>query len=172
MDRDWQARLREELSGVRRLVVLGIGNELMGDDGAGALVARLLRYAEDRITKLDITVYEAGTTPENFTGPIGRIRPDLVLMVDAADIGVEVGEVAWLEPESMGSMMHTTHNMPLSFLADYIRRTAGCRVAALGIQAGNIDLGAAVNPEVARACRKISMAIIRETAAAGGADGS
>jgi hydrogenase 3 maturation protease len=141
------------------LVVLGVGNELMGDDGAGTLAAKLLRIFEIRNSKFEIIVYEAGTTPENFTGPISRIKPDLVLMIDAADMGLKVGEVAWLEPQSMGSMMHTTHNMPLSFLAEYIRRTAGCQVGAIGIQAGRIDLDSTVSPEVAEACRQVAQAV-------------
>lgn len=156
---DWRYRVGQEMGKARSLVVLGIGNELMGDDGAGALVARLLGNSQIQNPKCQFCIFEAGTTPENFTGPIGRIRPDLVLMVDAADMRLEIGEVAWLDPGSMGSLMHTTHNMPLSFLADYIERTAGCRVAALGIQAGRIDLGSEMSPEVLDACRQVSGAI-------------
>lgn len=166
---DWRKSLAEELAKAGRVVVLGIGNELMGDDGAGTIAAKLLGKFEIRKSKIEFTVYEAGTTPENFTGPIGRIKPDLVLMVDAADMGLGVGEIAYLDPASMGSLMHTTHNMPLSFLADYIVRTTGCRVCALGIQAGRIDLGSAVSPEVAEACARVAMAVGE---AAGGAKAS
>ncbi len=140
---------------------MGIGNELMGDDGAGVLAAKLLRKFEIRNSKFELAVFEAGTTPENFTGPIARMKPDLVLMVDAADMGLGVGEIAYLDPTSMGSLMHTTHNMPLSFLAEYIKRTAGCRVGAIGIQAGRIDLDSSVSPEVAEACRQLAEAIIQ-----------
>lgn len=164
----WRDRLDSELGRAGSVAVLGIGNELMGDDGAGGLVAKQLGNFKLRDSNCEITVYEAGTTPENFTGPIGRLKPDLVLMIDAADMGLRVGEIAWLEPESMGSLMHTTHNMPLSFLADYIRRTAGCRVAALGIQAGSIDLGAPMSPEVAEACALVARSVGE---AAGGRQG-
>jgi hydrogenase 3 maturation protease len=156
---DWRDRVGQEIGNARSLVVLGIGNELMGDDGAGVLAAKLLRKLEIRNSKFEFTVFEAGTTPENFTGPIGRLRPELVLMIDAADMGLGAGQVAFLDPSAMGSLMHTTHNMPLSFLADYIERTAGSRVAALGIQAANIDLGAPMSPEVSDACRLVAGAI-------------
>ncbi len=160
---DWRSKIEEEIGKCRRLVVLGIGNELMGDDGAGALASKLLGKYEFRNSNCEITVYKAGTTPENFTGPIGRLKPDLVLMLDAADMGLGAGQVAFLDPSSMGSMMHTTHNMPLSFLAGYIERTAGCRVAALGIQAANINLGAPMSPEVSAACRQVAEAIAGAT---------
>jgi hydrogenase 3 maturation protease len=156
---DWRTRVGQEIGKAGSLAVLGIGNELMGDDGAGILAAKLLRKFEFRNSNFEFIVFEAGTTPENFTGPIGRLRPELVLMIDAADMGLGAGQVAFLDPASMGSLMHTTHNMPLSFLADYIERTAGCRVAALGIQAAIIDLGAHMSPEVAAACRLVAGAI-------------
>jgi len=165
---DWQEEFNKALAGVKSLVVLGVGNEIMGDDAAGVLVARQLRKigmrcgdgpsgldAPKENAKIEVVVYEAGTTPENFTGPIERIRPDLVLIIDAADMGRPVGEVAWLEPERMGSMMHGTHTMPLSFLAEYIRRTSGAGVAAIGIQAGRINMDSGPSPEVARACNRI-----------------
>ncbi len=151
-------RLEAEMLRARRVAALCVGNEMMGDDGAGTLVARQLGKTRIRNPKLQFCFFEAGTTPENFTGPIARMEADLVVLIDAADMGRPVGEVAWLEPESMGSMMHTTHNMPLSFLADYIRRTAGARVVALGIQAARIDLGTEPSREVAESCRRIARA--------------
>lgn len=156
---DWRHNLSEAFGQAGTVVVLGIGNELMGDDGAGSRVVKQLGKLQIQSSKIQIHIFEAGTTPENFTGPIGRIKPELVLMIDAADMGLRVGEIAWLETRSMGSMMHTTHNMPLSFLADYLTKTAGCRVAALGIQAGNIDLGAPMSPEVEASCKLVVQAI-------------
>lgn len=157
---DWRSAVVDLIGEARSLVVLGIGNDLMADDGAGALIAEQLEKCQIQNKKFKMIVYRAGTTPENFTGPIGRIGPDLVLMIDAADMGRQTGQIAFLDPGDMGSLMHTTHNMPLSFLADYIKRTAGCRVAAIGIQAGNIDLGAPMSPEVSDACRQVAEGIV------------
>ena len=39
---------------------------------------------------------EAGPAPENFTGPLRRFRPDLVLLVDAAQMDAEPGTIGWL----------------------------------------------------------------------------
>lgn len=152
---DWKQELIKALAGTKSWVILGVGNEIMGDDAAGDLIAQQLEILQKPDSQIQIVVYRAGTTPENFTGPIERMRPDLVLMVDAADMGQPVGKVAWLQPEQMGSMMHGTHTMPLSFLADYIRRTSGAKVAALGIQAGRITMDSGLSPEVAYACSQI-----------------
>jgi len=155
MEAAWDERLRALIEPAAVVAVLGIGNELMGDDAAGILVVRGLRECSPREgCGRTVCLFECHTTPENFTGAIERLKPDLVLMIDAADMGAAAGTTALLDAAAMGSMMHSTHTMPLSFLAEYIRRTSGAAVAALGIQAGQIMLDRAISREVAAAVRQ------------------
>lgn len=72
-----------------RVAVPGIGNHLFGDDGVGVLMARELTARAGR--QADCLVLDAGTAPENFTGPLRRFRPDFVLLVDAAQLSAEPG---------------------------------------------------------------------------------
>ncbi len=95
---DWRERLAASLEGLRRLAVLGIGNELYGDDGAGVALARLL--AQSGIAPGMMQAFEAGPAPENFTGSLRKFMPSHVLMVDAANLGLEPGSTRSPGPAS------------------------------------------------------------------------
>ena len=168
---EWQIKLTQYLAGAKNIAVMGIGNEMMGDDAAGALVARglnqlriqpfdkrsdtLSRAAQGKNSEFRIKVYETGTTPENFNGAIRKLGPDLVVMVDAADMNQEPGQIAFLDTKQMHTMMHSTHTLPLSFLAGYLEQMGTAKVIALGIQAGHIKLDQPMTREVAESVKLI-----------------
>jgi len=152
---EWQLKLTEHLAGARNIAVLGIGNEMMGDDAAGALLARELNHLRIQNSEFRIQVFETSTTPENFTGAIRKLQPDLVVMVDAADMNLEPGAVAFLDTKQMHTMMHSTHTLPLSFLAGYLEQMGTAKVIALGIQAGHIKLDQPMTREVAGSVKLI-----------------
>jgi hydrogenase 3 maturation protease len=81
-----------------RIAILGIGNELNGDDAAGLWCARsfaaLARCGERFGNKERVLIIEAGPSPESFGGPLRRFAPDLVLLVDAAEMGERLGTIA------------------------------------------------------------------------------
>jgi hydrogenase 3 maturation protease len=155
---EWQLKLTEYLAGARNIAVLGIGNEMMGDDAAGALLARELKKIRIQNSEIRIEVMEASTTPENFTGAIRKLQPDLVVMVDAADMGRDPGTIAFLDLSQMHNMMHSTHTLPLSFLAGYLEKMAPAKVIALGIQAGHIKLDQPMTREVAVSVKAVARA--------------
>jgi hydrogenase 3 maturation protease len=160
MDSHWSDRLRELLTPGMNVAVMGIGNEMMGDDAAGVLVVRELQKLMPRaLPGGRVYLFECSTTPENFTGSIEKLGPGVVLLIDSADMGAAVGEARLLDTAAMGSMMHSTHTMPLSFLADYIGKTSGAHVIALGIQAGHILLDRPVSPEVLRTVRQVALSL-------------
>lgn len=152
---EWQLKLTEYLAGARNIAVLGIGNEMMGDDAAGALLARELKKCKMQNAKCRIEIMETSTTPENFTGAIRKLQPDLVVMVDAADMNLEPGAVGFLDTKQMHTMMHSTHTLPLSFLAGYLEQMGTAKVIALGIQAGHIKLDQPMTREVAESVKRI-----------------
>lgn len=144
-DAAWQRSLHEMLrslqkgSGPTRLALLGIGNELSADDGAGVLVARALR-ARLGLQK-EYLVLEAGTVPENFGGPLRRFQPDLVLMVDAVQMDASPGTIVWLDWQQIDGLSASTHTLPPSVLATYLVSELKCQVALLGIQIAHLDFG-------------------------------
>ncbi|MCJ7440582.1 MAG: hydrogenase 3 maturation endopeptidase HyCI [Thermoanaerobaculaceae bacterium] len=136
--------LREELA--RRLsgrvVVVGVGNPLRGDDAAGCLVARRLQGTPG------VRVVEAEEVPESFVGDIAAARPDVVALVDAVDLGAEPGAVAMLEREQVATYAPTTHRMPLSLVMEVVQRRTGADVFLIAVQPLTLAFGAKVSPEV------------------------
>lgn len=136
--------LREELA--RRLsgrvVVVGVGNPLRGDDAAGCLVARRLQGTPG------VRVVEAEEVPESFVGDIAAAMPDVVALVDAVDLGAEPGAVAMLEREQVATYAPTTHRMPLSLVMEVVQRRTGADVFLIAVQPLTLAFGAKVSPEV------------------------
>ncbi len=122
----------------RRIAILGVGNELTGDDIAGVLVARGLKAMLEAQplpeSAPQILVMDAGAAPENFTGKLRRFEPELVLWIDAAELGAAVGTVEWFDWQAAEGLSASTHTMPPFMLAKYLIHELGCRVALVGIQ--------------------------------------
>lgn len=122
-----------------RVVVVGIGNPFRGDDVAGSLVARNLRARLSWSGAENGSVVEAEDVPEAFLGPLTRPVPQVVVLVDAVELGEAPGTVALLEVEELQDRQNTTHAPSLSLLARYIRTETGADVFVLGIQPGTLD---------------------------------
>lgn len=128
---------------------------MRSDDAAGVLVARLL-LQRDLAPEADrVLIIEAGHAPENRTGELRRFRPDMVLIIDAADMGETPGTVQWIPEESIDGMSASTHSLPLSMLSRYLKLELQCTVAVLGIQAASNDVGESLTPEVLDAINEI-----------------
>lgn len=137
-----------------RVAIVGIGNELLGDDAAGPRVVREL--AARLPATPGLLLLNGGIAPENFSGPIRRFRPDLVLEIDAADQGQPAGTTAWIDWEEADGLSATTHTLPPSVFASYLVAELGCRVALIGIQPAALDLNTPLSPAVDCACRALA----------------
>ena len=150
-----QTLLAEILAGARRVAILGCGSQLCGDDAAGVQIAERLSDLGE-----NVQVYCGGTAPENFTGEIKKFRPDALLVIDAADMGLPPGQAAMIPPEDIGGVSFSTHMLPLKIMLDYMRREIGCRISLLGIQGAELEFGADMTPEVSAAVDEIVSALI------------
>ena len=139
--------LSEILSGAKTIAVLGCGSELRGDDAAGDEIARLLLNLEAGRGK-NTLVLRCGTAPENFTGEIKKFRPDVLLIIDAAAMGLPAGTAALIETEDIGGASFGTHMLALKIMADYLSIETGCRTGILGIQPGSFEFEADLTPPV------------------------
>lgn len=142
-----------------RVALMGVGNDLRGDDGAGLALARALgerlpAHADDWLL-----VVEAGQAPENFSGALRRFQPDLVVLLDAAHLGEEPGAVRWLAASAAAGMSASTHTLPLHMLAAYLEAELGCQVALLGIQPADISFGGPISQPVREAVEALAGAL-------------
>jgi hydrogenase 3 maturation protease len=136
-----------DLDGIEggKLVVVGIGNTLRADDGAGSLVAERLRDACPEL------VFDTAQAPENYLGPIRRARPDSVVLVDAADFGGRPGEVRTARAGDVAGLMMGTHAAPLSMFMTVLGQETGADVRLVAVQVASTRLGGELTPEVAAA---------------------
>jgi len=138
------------LNGTLRLAIVGIGNELNGDDAAGSMVARTLREKKGAEDVDRLLVIDAGVAPENITGELRTFNPGLIVFVDAADMGEAPGTVRWIGMEEIDGMSASTHRMPLSMLAKYLTLELGCDIVLLGIQPTSVEMGKGLSDPVRR----------------------
>jgi len=128
---------------------LGIGNELNGDDSAGLWVVRMLRdHLGDRPNLL---LMDCGSIPENATGPLRKFKPDLVLMVDTAELGEEPGTIKMIELDEVRGFSASSHSLPLSVLAGFIQSEFDCEVSLCCIQPQSLEFDQGLTPIVEKA---------------------
>jgi hydrogenase 3 maturation protease len=128
-------------------VLMGIGNALRCDDGVGVYVARMFHMSGWR--SLD-----CGTAPENFTGVVRREHPDLLLIVDAADMNIPPGEFRVIPFEKIQDVGIGTHQLPLTHLISYLGEDAG-EIIFIGIQPLIVDDGEQISLSVKRGGDKL-----------------
>jgi hydrogenase maturation protease HycI len=161
----WQTALAQTLQQLRqpdrlaRVAVLGIGHELRGDDAAGVYAARAL----ERLTSScdHLLVLAVGPAPENFTGVLRRFGPDLVLLLDAAQMDAPPATVAWLAWQTADGISASTHTFPLSVFATFLTTELGCPVALLGIQPANTSLNAPLSPAIRQASESVAQRLAK-----------
>jgi hydrogenase 3 maturation protease len=118
-------------------LLLTVGNGMMGDDGAGVLLAQKLR--ENPISGW--SVVNGGSAPENTLHQVRELEPERVLVVDAADMDLEPGSIRLIQAEKLDDpFLMTTHSLPLSYLVDALQEFVG-QVELLGIQPDTIAFG-------------------------------
>jgi len=111
-------------------ILLTVGNSMMGDDGAGPMLAKLCR--DNPVDGWQ--VLEGDTMPEDTLHLIRKIKPNRVVVVDAADFGEKAGEIRIIESDTINDMfMVSTHSLPLNFLIDELK-TFVPDVAFVGVQ--------------------------------------
>ncbi len=138
-----------------RVAVLGIGQALRGDDGVGLAVVQALRpFAHP-----NLLLIEAAHAPENCTSQVRCFAPDLVLLVDAAQMDEPPGTIRGLNWRACDGLSASTHTLPLSMLGAYFTAVLPCEVALIGIQPASLALADALSPEALAAASTVSQAI-------------
>jgi hydrogenase 3 maturation protease len=132
-------------------VILTVGNGMMGDDAAGPLLAALLQ----RSPAPGWQVVDGGSAPENVVHRVRALAPDRVLVVDAAEMELEPGEVRLVgDGLIVERFITTTHDLPVSFLIETLRQTVP-EVHFIGIQPSLIAFSYPLSAAVERAVQDI-----------------
>lgn len=134
----------------RDILIVGIGNTLKGDDGAGVLICQQLK---DIIGQ---NVIDAGTVPENYIQPIIKKAPNVLLIIDAIDFGACAGAINIFRPDQLNSLAISTHALSPRLFVDVICKSISPEVYFIGIQPGQTVLGRPLTPEVEQAIKSLT----------------
>ena len=140
----------------RKTLILGIGNTLLQDEGAGVHAVRQL--AEQAAHRDDIELMDGGTLSFSLAGAIEDA--DNLVVIDAAQYGGEPGTTRVFLGDQMdsfvgGNRKRSVHEVSLvdllmiARLADQLPQ----RRALIGIQPQTLDWGETPSPPVAGAIR-------------------
>lgn len=164
----WKCELTRFLAGARRVAVLGVGNPVRGDDGAGIYVAILLRSLfrrrpSSRGTEPPGSWFSipAGAVPENYLSLVTRFRPTHIIVVDAFHQGSVPGTVSIIPTSSIEGVSLSSHQLPLGLIRDFLSFSGISQQLYIGIEPRCIDLGTLITPPVRTSSRKVAQAIAR-----------
>jgi hydrogenase maturation protease HycI len=149
--------LKRELQGFTSLAIIGVGSDIRGDDNVGLYIAeKLKRDLKDARCK----VLLGGTTPENLSGTLKRMKPSHILLVDAASSGKKPGEISLIDPKDISGVTFSTHTFSLETLADYLKETIGAKTVILGIEPKTLKLDDKMSKEVLEAADRATALIL------------
>ena len=147
---------------VTTTLVLGIGNTLLSDEGAGIHV---LRHLETRIPRqAEVTLLDGGTL--SFTLAAAIAEHEALVVVDAAELGAEPGRVACFEGSAMdrflGTRKRSAHEVGLLDLLDMARLTGDLpsQRALVAVQPASLDWGTRPTAAVAAAIPRAGQAVL------------
>lgn len=98
---------------------------------------------------------DCGAIPENASGPLRRFHPQLILLVDAADLDEAPGTIKFVELDQVRGFSASSHSLPLSVLAGFLMQEFHCEVALCCIQPKSLEFEAELSAPVEKAVRSL-----------------
>lgn len=149
-----------------KTLVLGIGNTLLCDEGAGVHTVRCLEAGTcGRIPADDVEFLDAGTL--SFTLATRLEEAGALIVIDAARFDAAPGSVRVIEGEAMDAFLDrqrrlSVHEVSLVDLLQILRLTGTLprRRALVGIEPASLDWGETPSEPVARAIPRAAAAVI------------
>lgn len=136
--------IRNALSG--RVCIVGMGNTLLGDDGAGVVLVESLRAA---CANGGAHLVNAEDIIESHAFEIADGDWDRILVIDAVRFGGRPGDVMFGGFSEIGDLLndYSTHKLSLR-LSESIWRERGKETYLLGIEPETLDFGEGLSETV------------------------
>ncbi|MPL96886.1 Hydrogenase 3 maturation protease [bioreactor metagenome] len=138
---------------MNKTILWCIGSPILLDDGAGpALFSELEAFPAEGVVPVNCE-----TTPENWIAPLSKNPPQVLMVADAADMGLPGGSVRRMKLEDTGGITFSSHGIPLSLLLEPLKKSV--EIMIIGIQPERRGFGEGLSPEVSRAVQSVAQAI-------------
>ena len=138
---------------MNKTILWCIGSPILLDDGAGpALFSELEAFPAEGVVPVNCE-----TTPENWIAPLSKNPPQVLMVADAADMGLPGGSVRRMNLEDTGGVTFSSHGIPLSLLLEPLKKSV--EIMIIGIQPERRGFGEGLSPEVSRAVQSVAQAI-------------
>ncbi len=128
-----------------KIVFVGLGNELRGDDAAGLLFLERLKVKPEFCKSNFI---KAGTNPENYLQKILDYGAEIVVFIDAARSGAKPGTIGWIDPGKIDSVNISTHAFSIKMVEEFLDKYHPFKFMYLGIEPLTTKLGENVSSEI------------------------
>lgn len=148
-----------------RVLILGVGNVLFGNDGFGPEVIDHLTHhfaIPDDVYAIDVGT---GARKVLFTVSLSETRPQEIVIVDAVDWGQEIGSVSEIPVESLPITKvddFSLHQVPTSNMLRELQDDCGVKVTVIVCDVGEVPqmiepgLSPDIQQSVVQACQQIS----------------
>jgi hydrogenase 3 maturation protease len=154
---DLERKLKTRLSGIPadRIVFVGAGNRSRGDDAIGPLIIDMLVGCVPH-------AIDAGPSPENVTGAIKKLKPAVIVLIDALIFkDLPPGAPQIVEIDDIRHLGESTHTLSLDVVMEYLKMETGADVFMIGIQPKRIADGEGLSQGIEQAIKKVVVCIRR-----------
>ena len=138
-----------------RIAILGIGNEIRGDDGFGPHVADRLKG------RVEAAIFNCGTVLENYYNPVVKARPDVIILLDIAGFNGPFGEIAVFEKDDILKVGFSTHNISPKIFMELLEGSLKADIMMIGVKPKSTEFGADMSHEVRDAADTLSDYLIK-----------
>jgi hydrogenase maturation protease len=146
-----------------RILILGVGNVLLGDEGVGI---HAIRKLQERALPPHVDVVDGGTAGVDLMGLMEGYEK--VVIVDAVDAGEQPGTVFRFTPEDVSSeaggtalSLHQTEVLEILRLAAYLSRDLP-PIVIYGVQPEAMDWSTSLTERVAQQMESLLDAVQKE----------
>jgi hydrogenase 3 maturation protease len=138
-----------------RIVFVGVGNRSRGDDALGPLIIDLLGGQVPH-------AIDVGPSPENFTSAIKKLKPGVIVFIDALIFKEShPGTPQVVEIDDISHLGESTHTLSLDVVMEYLKMETGADVLLIGVQPGRIADREGLSPGIQESIEKIAAIILR-----------
>ena len=114
---EFQTKLIKKLSGAKKIVFIGIGEEKLSDDAVGLyIISELLKYSSKRVLFIN-----AGIDPMSRFEDILNFKASTLVIIDTCTLSKPPGTVAIIERENIKEYVPiSSHTIPIHIFIDLL----------------------------------------------------